>query len=205
MIVMKTRFEQITEKIEELYLELDQELKEKREEFSYSFKNGRVKFDSAVQQYQKKFRKDWILGALRAPAMYIITAPFIYVCFIGFLMVDILVSLYQTICFPVYGIPKVKRKEFVVHDRHKLQYLNIIEKINCEYCAYGNGVLAYASEISSRTELFWCPIKHSKTPRRYHERYVEFIDYGDGESYRARIGKLRDKCRACDGCQSTEN
>lgn len=199
---MKTRFEQLTEKIEELYQELEIELAQKREEFSYTVKNGKIKFESAVQKYQKTFRKDWFLGAIRAPAMVVLTAPFIYVCFIAFLITDILVTVYQTICFPVYGIPKVKRKEFVKHDRHKLQYLNIIEKINCEYCAYGNGVLAYASEISSRTELYWCPIKHAKTPRRYHERYGDFVDYGDGEGYHARLGKLRDKCRACDGCST---
>ncbi len=29
-------------------------------------------------------------------------------------------------------------------DRHRLGYLNLIEKLNCDYCAYANGLFAYA-------------------------------------------------------------
>jgi len=32
-------------------------------------------------------------------------------------------------------------------DRHHLAYLNVIEKLNCEYCGYANGVFAYVREI----------------------------------------------------------
>jgi hypothetical protein len=47
-------------------------------------------------------------------------------------------------------------------DRRKLAYLNAIEKLNCDYA---NGILTYAREIASRTEQFWCPIKHAAMPR----------------------------------------
>jgi hypothetical protein len=57
----------------------------------------------------------------------------------------------------VYRIPRVRRAEYLVVDRHHLQYLNGIERMNCLYCGYGNGVLAYAVEVAARTEQYWCP------------------------------------------------
>ncbi|MEA1911199.1 MAG: flagellar biosynthetic protein FliR, partial [Spirochaetota bacterium] len=47
--------------------------------------------------------------------------------------------------FPIYKIPKVKRKDYVVMDRYNLFYLDKVEKINCWYCEYFNGVLLLIS------------------------------------------------------------
>ena len=55
---------------------------------------------------------------------------------------------YQAICFPVYKIPKVRRRDYLVFDRHHLAYLNIIEKINCAYCSYANGAIAFMREVA---------------------------------------------------------
>jgi hypothetical protein len=76
-------------------------------------------------------------------------------------------------------------------DRGQLAYLNAIEKINCLYCSYANGLLAYISEIASRTEQYWCPIKHSRRVLAAHGRYRKFADYGDAEGYHAELGALR--------------
>ena len=66
---------------------------------------------------------------------------------IPFVLLDLFVTVYQTVCFPVYGVPKARRSDYVAIDRKKLCYLNALEGINCLYCSYGNGVLAYAVEI----------------------------------------------------------
>lgn len=50
-----------------------------------------------------------------------------------------------------------------------LSYLNAIEKLNCVYCGYGNGVIAYGREIIARTEQFWCPIKHASKAAGEHD------------------------------------
>jgi hypothetical protein len=99
-------------------------------------------------------------------------------------LLDIGVTLFQAICFPIYGIPKVKRADYVIFDRQYLSYLNIIEKLNCAYCSYFNGIIGYIQEIAARTEQFWCPIKHAHHLCTLHSRYQNFIDYGDAESYR---------------------
>jgi phage terminase large subunit-like protein len=67
----------------------------------------------------------------------------------------------------------------------------MIEKINCAYCSYVNGLFGYLQEIAGRTEQFWCPIKHAKRIKNLHSRYQKFIDYGDAKTYRANIETTR--------------
>jgi hypothetical protein len=81
----------------------------------------------------------------------------------------------------------VRRSDYLVFDRHHLSYLNGLEKLNCAYCSYANGLLAYAREIAGRTELHWCPIKHARRVLGAHGTYHEFDDYGDAEAYQWRL------------------
>ena len=104
---------------------------------------------------------------------------------------DVFVSVYQQICFRIYGIEQVRRKQFIVIDRHHLAYLNIIEKINCVFCAYSNGVIAYTREVAARTEQYWCPIKHTRRTPDAHRYMQDFSDYGDAENYQRRLQELR--------------
>ncbi|MBF0295478.1 MAG: hypothetical protein HQL96_09840 [Magnetococcales bacterium] len=150
-------------------------------------------FPGAFGQWFEKdlpwIRTEWpdrfsVPASLRESRIWLfLTAPVIWSVSIPLLLLDLMATLYQTICFPVYGIPTVDRSEFVIMDRHKLAYLNWLEKLNCVYCGYGNGVLAYVREIASRTEERWCPIKHAKTPRDTHPRYIHFAEYGDEKDY----------------------
>ena len=89
------------------------------------------------------------------------------------------------------GIVKVARSEYFAFDRGQLVYLNPIEKINCTYCAYTNGFIAYAQEIVARTEQYWCPIKHARRLLGSHPHYAGFIDFGDAEVYRRELDALR--------------
>ena len=90
-----------------------------------------------------------------------LTAPVIYGMAVPLLILDLGVSLYQAMCFPIYGISKVKRSDYIVIDRQYLGYLNFYERFHCTFCAYANGLIAYAGEISARTEQYFCPIKHA--------------------------------------------
>jgi N-glycosylase/DNA lyase len=73
--------------------------------------------------------------------------------------------------------------------------LNAIEKLNCVYCGYANGVLAYAREIAGRTEQYWCPLRHALRVRGPHAQYRDFVEYGDAAGYRARLEELRARLR----------
>ena len=125
-----------------------------------------------------------------AKPLSVITAPVIWFCVVPAVFMDVVVTFYQFVCFPVYGIPKVERKDYILLDRSHLHYLNSIEKLNCAYCAYVNGLIAYVQEIAGRTEQYWCPIKHAIRVKTMHSRYRYFIDYGDAEEYRKRLQEV---------------
>ena len=88
---------------------------------------------------------------LGARPLILLTAPFIYGVIVPIALLDLAVAVYQAVCFPIYGIAKVKRRDYIVFDRHRLAYLNAIEKMNCAYCSYANGLFAYVSEVASGT------------------------------------------------------
>ena len=140
-------------------------------------------FEEEVIRRHKALKTGLVKYVLHARLRNLLTAPLIYSLSIVLLLLDITVSIYQLICFPIYGIKRVKRSDYFVYDRTHLAYLNILEKINCAYCSYGNGLIGYVREIAARTEQYWCPIKHAERIRAAHSRYSRFLDYGDGEGY----------------------
>ena len=142
---------------------------------------------------QKTFSHGILKYILEARLMNILLAPVIYFMIVRALLPDLFITLYQGICFPIYGMPKVKRKDHIILDRHYLKYLNVIERFNCDYCSYFNGLASYISEIGAHTEQFWCPIKHASGKARPHSRYHQFADYGDAASYREKLDILRKK------------
>ena len=120
-----------------------------------------------------------------------LTAPLIYAGWPVFALLDAFVSLYQAVCFPLYGIARVCRSEHLVFDRAGLPYLNLIEKFNCLYCSYANGVASFAHEVAARTEQYWCPIKHARRVVGAHGHYPAFFAHGDGEAFRLGQERLR--------------
>jgi hypothetical protein len=67
--------------------------------------------------------------------------------------------------------------------------------LNCEYCTYANGLIAYVREVVSRTEQYWCPIKHAMRVMGTHERYSGFEDFGDAHGYRSQLERHRRSLR----------
>jgi len=185
------RIDEIVLQIKELEDELLEEFKKKEEQFFYRIENEKAKFQERVIKEGKSKIISSIQYLSSFPLGVILTIPFIWAMIIPIVMTDIFVSIYQAICFPIYKIPKVKRKEYVIIDRYNLFYLDRVQKINCWYCEYFNGVVAYVREIAARTEQFWCPIKHSKPLKETHSRYENFFDFGDFIKYRDEIENQR--------------
>jgi hypothetical protein len=182
--------------IRALERQLEIALARRRIELNYKVHDGVVHFEQAViarHRLLKARLMRYILGA--RPAM-ILSAPAIYALIIPLLLLDLFVAVYQAACFPVYGIPRVRRGDYLAFDRGQLAYLNAVEKLNCAYCSYANGVLAYVREIAARTEEYWCPIKHARRVLGVHPRYGSFVDYGDGDAYRQELERLRALARS---------
>jgi len=181
---MTSNIDEIIRKIKLLEQELIEEIQNQQFAFTYEIQQKRIFFEQQVIQQHKQYVQQLLDYIKNAPIKHIFSAPIIWAVLFPAILLDITVTLYQAICFPIYGIPKVKRTDFIVFDRHYLNYLNIIEKINCAYCSYFNGVIAYILEIAGRTEQFWCPVKHARNISALHSRYQHFLDYGDAKSYR---------------------
>lgn len=188
---MDDKLTEILDGIRKLEHQLILELQKGEEEFFYTVKRKRVRFVKEVKTQHRQLVKR-IRHYLRdAPVLNILTAPIIWSCLFPAVFMDMMISFYQAVCFPIYGIPKVKRKDYIVIDRHYLSYLNGLEKMNCVYCGYFNGLVGYVQEIAARTEQYWCPIKHARKTRFVHDRYSKFLSYGDGVSYRKTIESVR--------------
>ncbi len=153
--------------------------------------HGRVVFEAELLRRHRELKTALSTYLWNARPLVIITAPVIYAMIVPFVLLDLFVTVYQAICFPVYGIPKVKRADYFAFDRGHLAYLNALEKLNCAYCSYANCLIAYVREIAARTEQYWCPIKHARRVTGSHERYMRFDDFGDAEGYQKRAEELR--------------
>lgn len=185
------RLEEIIEEIKKLEKELVAEIQKKQEEFFYKVKGKDVLFEETVKAYHEKFAIKIPTYLYSSSLLNILVLPVIWSCIIPAVFLDAVVSVYQCICFKVYGIPEVKRSEYIVMDHESLSYLNAIEKINCMYCGYFNGLIAYVQEIAARTEQYWCPIKHARKLKTIHSRYGKFFEYGDCDEYRRRLEEVR--------------
>lgn len=168
----------------ELAEEADRLFEAHKERLRYTVRNGKVEFEEAVKELQRRYRVGAWQYLREAKLRYVLSAPLIYAMIVPLAFLDLSLTLYQHICFRLYAIPRVKRADYMVIDRHMLGYLNGIEKLNCVYCGYSNGVIAYGREIAARTEQFWCPIKHAKRVKGDHARVKHFLEYGDAEAWR---------------------
>lgn len=137
-----------------------------------------------------------LTGESKGTLRLILTMPVIYSLIIPLVLLDLWTQLYQAICFPVYRIKHVYRRDYAIFDRGRLPYLNWLERLDCLYCSYANGVVAYAREVAGRTEQFFCPIKHAAPHRWAHRHVRRFRDYGDAEGYRKGLPELREELRS---------
>lgn len=193
---MTARLEALAFEIVRLQGELDREIEKRRTTLGWRLKAGLVEFEEGVVTEHRRLRRGVgdFLG--RSSFATVATAPVIYSLIVPLVLIDAWVSLYQAVCFRAWRIPRTPRSRYVVLDRGRLAYLNGIEAVNCIFCEYANGVIAYVREVGSRTEQYWCPIKHALRVSDPHERYARFVEYGDAEGYRARLEAFRDALRA---------
>jgi hypothetical protein len=142
----------LIDKMRSLEAELEAELAKHRAELRVGLEKGRAIFEDEILRRHRELRTRLSAYILAARPLVVITAPVIYSVIVPLVLLDLFITVYQAICFPVYGIPKVRRRDYLVFDRHHLAYLNALEKLNCAYCSYANGLIAYVREIASRTE-----------------------------------------------------
>jgi hypothetical protein len=188
---MNEKVRQLLDQITSLEEELSKAVHEQESKALYQIKGKRIEFEESIHQTHLRLKTSFFHWLVTYRPQNLITGPIIYSMIFPFLMLDLCVSFYQFTCFPIYKITKVKRSDYIVFDRQQLAYLNFIEKFHCTYCAYGNGLIAYVSEIVARTEEYFCPIKHARKVLASHSRYARFLAYGDADEYEVKLEKFR--------------
>ncbi len=185
------KIDELVAKIKALEAELEDELYREYEEFSCEIAKKREE----IRAVYRHDREGMFRYVVTSPLLNLLSAPVIWAVLLPALILDLFVTLYQAVCFPIYRIEKVRRGDYIAYDRHRLGYLNLIEKLNCLYCGYFNGLMGYVTEIAARTEQYWCPIRHAKRLKSLHSRYGSFVEYGDSHSYRESKKRLREELK----------
>ncbi len=192
---MNDEARKILNEIKALETKLKKEVEEHEEELSYKIKNGFIEFKEEALKEQRENMKKLSTYLKEIPFLHLITSPLIYAMIIPALILDLTLFLFQQTVFRLYKFPLARRSDFIVFDRHHLNYLNSIEKLNCLYCSYFNGLMAYAVEIAGQTELYFCPIKHAKKRTFTHSKYKNFFDYGESSNYQKKLEELRESIK----------
>ncbi len=188
---MNDRIKLLLDQMGVLEDELRTALHEQESRIFFQIKGKRVEFERTIKATHRRLKRGILRWIVTDRPQNFLTGPLIYGMAVPMAALDLCVSIYQALCFPIYGIRKVRRGDYIVLDRQQLGYLNWFEKFHCTYCAYANGLIAYAYEIIARTELYFCPIKHARKILGTHAHYARFLDYGDATDYHARLEQFR--------------
>lgn len=200
---MTPKIRDLRDQISALQAELLDALREQEAGVLLRLHGQRVEFEESVRHAHMRLKTNFFRWLISNRPQNLLTGPIIYSLVVPLAILDLCVSLYQASCFPIYRVAKVRRGDYIVFDRHKLEYLNFIEKFHCTYCAYGNGVLAFASEVAARTEEYFCPIKHAQRVLGRHASYERFLEYGEAEDFAKKLEETR--CNLAEKTQSEGN
>ena len=188
---MNEKIRHILDQINELENEIQSVLNEQRSRLFYQIQGKRIEFEQAIREKHRSLKVGIFHWFMTVRPQNYLTAPVIYGMVVPMIIFDFCMMVYQLTCFQIYGISRVKRSDYISFDHRHLAYLNFIEKFDCLYCGYGNGLMAYATEIFARTEQYFCPIKHAQKLLGKHARYQYFLDYGDAEELHKRLEEIR--------------
>jgi len=180
---MFSKISDIQKRIDALRNDLQSEYDALMERYDFAVENRKIIFSAKAKAFQKSVREGVFHYLLSSEIRNLLSAPIIYSMIFPAVVLDLFLTMFQYAAFPLYGIERVKRSDHIVFDRRFLGYLNWIQKINCLYCSYVNGLFAYAVEIGGRTERYWCPIKYARKFEQTHRLYAEFADFGDAEGF----------------------
>jgi len=188
---MNDRIQKLLKQMTALEDDLRVALHQQETSMLFEIKGKRVEFEHTIKQTHRRLKTRFFHWLVTDRPQNLITGPVIYCMIVPLAILDLFVSVYQAVCFPVYRVEKVHRGDYIVLDRQHLEYLNFVEKFHCTYCAYGSGLIAYVSEIVARTEEYFCPIKHARRILGTHSRYRRFLDYGEAAAYEAKLKVFR--------------
>ena len=71
-------------------------------------------FEGSVKMAHRKLKNNFFRWLVTNRPQNLITGPIIYGMVLPLMMLDFFVSFYQFTCFPIYGITKVRRGDYIL-------------------------------------------------------------------------------------------
>ena len=189
---MRNKIEKLLQEIREKREELWAEYEKLKEKYGYVIEKWKIRFSEEMKKRNKFYKKSVWDSIFSARVREVLSMPFIYMMIVPAIILDIFLFVYQNTALRLYKVPLVKRSEYIIFERRHLDYLNWIQKINCLYCSYVNGLFSYAVEVAGRTEKYWCPIKYASRKKWWHDWEEYFADYGDPEKFKEVFTSLKE-------------
>jgi len=188
---MKNKINKILKEIRSKKEELSVEYKKIKGKYWFNIEWKKIVWNTKAKKKLKKLKKPILDTIFWTWFREFISIPFIWLMLIPAFLLDIWLFIYQNTAIRLYKIPLAKRSDYIIFDRKELAYLNVIQKLNCIYCSYFNGLMQYSVEVAGRTEKYWCPIKHARKKLGSHDWEVFFAEYGDSEWFKETFCNLK--------------
>ena len=120
---MSRYVDRIVATIHEAEEALSEDVRDQQKRWQYDLHRGRVWFDKEVRHAHKQLKQGIPSFLRHGSVLNLLTTPIIYSLSLPFVLLDVWVSLYQWICFPIYGIDRVARAA-VLRDRPSQAWLS---------------------------------------------------------------------------------
>lgn len=101
---MRDTISNLVERIGDLEQELEHELARRRAALNYTIELGCVIFERDIRKHHRALRHRLGSYLVHARPLVVLSAPVIYSVILPLVLLDVFVTLYQAICFPIYGI-----------------------------------------------------------------------------------------------------
>ena len=113
---MNDRIQQLLAQINALEDELRIAVNEQQSSIFFQIKGKRVEFEQSIKETHRKLKMNFFRWLVTNRPQNFITGPIIYSMIIPLLVTDLFITFYQLTCFPIYGIKKVRRSDYVIFD-----------------------------------------------------------------------------------------
>ena len=182
----------LMDKMRSVEAEIETELAKRREEMRFSFEKRRIVFEQEALRIHLAIKTRASRYLIEANPLIVLSAPVIYSLIVPIALArhlghglsgDLFSDLQNPEGAPP-RLPGVRPSPSGLSQHHR--------KFNCAYCSYCNGAIAFVREVASRTEVYWCPIKHARRVLGPHPHYAGFADFGDAEGFRKQLDQMKD-------------
>jgi hypothetical protein len=114
---MNERIHQLLAQMAVLEDDLREALHEQETSMLFEIRGKRVEFEHTIKQVHRRLKTGFFRWLVTNRPQNLITGPVIYSMIVPLLVLDLFVTLYQAVCFPIYRVVRVRRGDYIVMDR----------------------------------------------------------------------------------------